>query len=111
MLIKTILKKNNEIISNIYETINNDLIYYEDDIKVTIKVDTNVEIIRENKDYILNMLFINNKETNATFTLKENNMVLNLKIFTNILEKEKNKIRINYTLNDEVIDFTLKEDL
>lgn len=112
MLIKTILKKDNKIISNTYETIGNDLIYYEDNVKVTIKVTDNIEILRENEEYILKMLFINNRETNAIFTLKENNLNLNLKIFTNIIDKTNNKIRINYTLNDEIIDFTIyKEDL
>lgn len=112
MKIKTILEKNNHIISNTYNIIGNDINYLEDDTKVVIKITDKVYITRENKDYILNLIFIKNKKTNANLVLKENNYKLDLELFTNDLVITKEKIIINYILNDELIKFTLiKEDL
>ena len=108
MQIKTILEKNGQIISNTYNIVGNNITYLEDDTKVSIKITTQVEITRENKDYILNLLFINK---NANLVLKENNYKLNLELFTNDLLITEEKIIINYTLNDEVIKFTLIKEV
>ena len=45
------------------------------------------------------------------FVLKENNYKLNLELFTNDLLITEEKIIINYTLNDEVIKFTLIKEV
>lgn len=111
MQIKTILEKNGQIISNTYNIVGNNITYLEDDTKVSIKITTQVEITRENKDYIFNLLFINKKHTNANLVLKENNYKLNLELFTNDLLITEEKIITNYTLNDEVIKFTLIKEV
>ena len=111
MQIKTILEKNGQIISNTHNIVGNNITYLEDDTKVSIKITTQVEITRENKDYILNLLFINKKHTNANLVLKENNYKLNLELFTNDLLITEEKIIINYTLNDEIIKFTLIKEV
>ena len=66
-----------------------------------------------NKIYLDNIKGENSlyyEEFLSTF-LKENNYKLNLELFTNDLLITEEKIIINYTLNDEVIKFTLIKEV
>lgn len=109
MFLKTILQKEEEIIKNTYEAKyeNNTITYLEEDILVKIEIKDNIKIIRENDEYILEMVFKDSQTTNNKFILKENNYALDLPITTKKLQINKDKIEIEYEVNDEKNKFTV----
>ena len=109
MKLKTILKENENIIEGIYDykINNNTIIYFEDNLKVTIVITDDIKIIRENDEYILEMLFKDSQTTNNKFILKENNYALDLPITTKKLQINKDKIEIEYEVNDLKNKFTV----
>ncbi|NLL44689.1 MAG: DUF1934 domain-containing protein [Mollicutes bacterium] len=77
---------------------NDIIIYKEDSVDVTIQIlDNKIKLNRKSKEYDINMNFIKNDETIGNYIIDEN-MVLDLKIKTNILEIKENKIIIEYEL-------------
>ena len=109
MKLKTILKENENIIEGIYDykINNNTIIYFENNLKVTIVITDDIKIIRENDEYILEMLFKVSQTTNNKFILKENNYALDLPITTKKLQINKDKIEIEYEVNDLKNKFTV----
>ena len=74
---------------------------------VKIEIKDNIKITRENDEYILEMVFKDNQTTNNKFILKENNYALDLPITTKKLQINKDKIEIEYEVNDEKNKFTV----
>lgn len=91
---------------------NNRIIYKDNDIDVTILINTNkIGIVRENDIYKLNLNFeLNNSY--STYELKENNLKFDLDIVLKELNIENNKIEIKYNLDCEYLyrlEYNIKE--
>lgn len=109
MLIKTILKKGQETFENIADARfeNDTYIYKENDLDVSIKIDNNVIMTRENKDYKMRFVFIDGNKTHNELLLKEDNISLDIEINTKEILIKENYLEIRYKMNDEVCIFTL----
>lgn len=86
----------------------NSIIYKDNDTNVKIIIDNNINLIRENKDFKIELLFQKNKKTNCKCFLKNYNKYLNLLIETKILEYDEKSLHILYKINDDNINFKLE---
>lgn len=110
MKIKTVLKKENEIFENVVEASfeNNTYFYKENDLNVSIKIDNNIEMIRENNDYKLKLFFINGAKTYNKLVLKEDNINLDIEVNTKEIIVKEHYLEIKYQMNEENCIFTLE---
>lgn len=93
---------NNEYISNIIGEKNDNIITYKDDnVLVSLVIDKQVKLIRENDDYKAELVFDNNKSTVGTYLLKDTNTVLPIKIDTKKMIINDNYMEIIYKLNTQ----------
>lgn len=108
MVIKTILTKTDEVIENVFEaSLENQILkYQEENTLVSFNLETN-KMVRENEEYILKLHFKNKQKTVSILKLKENNAEFQFDTKTNYLEKNTDEIVIEYTLNDELMNFTI----
>lgn len=88
----------------------NKIIYYENDVKVTIILSENViTLLRETNEYQLMLLFEEGKTLMGYNQMKEFPMRLSAKVKTNLLKQTDTSIEIKYHLTlgtEEVGDFT-----
>ncbi len=106
-----IILKNNEktTVTNCIGIIADNKIKYNDN-GILVVVDINndkVCMTRENDEYQLKLEFIEKKESIGSYLLKQNNIMLDLKLNTNKIKITNNYINITYTFNDEKIDYTV----
>lgn len=106
--IKVILKNNDLESVEKYQAIiqSNKIIYNEKNSKVIIDYNNNFKMKRENSDYLIELEFINNKETKGYCIMKKENLKLELDISTDYIIIENNLIIIKYnviTTNQNVI--------
>ena len=111
--IKVIIKNNESNYE--YETdaiINdNELKYLEENkTKVTYNYDKN-HLTRINEDLRLDYIFDNNKETKGLIKVHELNKELPLTIKTEKIEKNKNNIRIDYSIENDKFLYQIEEIL
>lgn len=86
--------------NNIEATYKDDEISYKDDkdsIKLIIKKD-NIIMIKDNFSSETTLNFIENKKTESQYLIKSLNMFITLKVLTNKLNIEKDKINIEYEI-------------
>lgn len=74
----------------------NEIIFYENGVKTKIKLNVNNIIIERVKDYKLIMKFIKGKNTKATYTIYDHNLLLD--IYTEELKINENNFKIEYIL-------------
>ena len=67
--------------------------------KLTIK-DNQIELIRDNPEFTHEMLFINQKETESVYYIKEYHTTININIKTIHLDIDDKHIRISYNIVD-----------
>ena len=80
----------------------NKIIYVENDITVTLLIfDNKIQMKRETVDYVIDIPFEVGIETEGTYLLKEYEKSLRLKIITEKMNYQNNKIEINYSLSIE----------
>ena len=101
------IKNKNDVSVEKYIAIkdNNKIAYQEKDCKTKIILN-GFKIIRENKEYLIEMNFIPNKKTKGKYMLKENHYGIDLDILTDYLIIEDNLIILKYnviTTEQEVI--------
>lgn len=106
--IKVTLKSHLEESIQNYSAIKTDnkIIYQEKEYKVTLTTSSNLKLKRENNEYLFEMEFIPNKQTNGICYLKEQNSQIDLDILTDYVIIEENIIIVKYkvlTTNQEVI--------
>ena len=107
--IETILenKNNNELIKNNVKGIinNNKINYLEDNIKVSIILDNNVVIKRIDDEKEIILEFVLNKNTKCLYNIYGKQLKLN--IYTNNVIIEDNYIEIDYTIEENNMNFKL----
>ena len=64
-------------------------------------IDKSIQMNKENNESKIEMLFINDKESNGIYTIKELNTIFNLNIETNNLEITDKSVIIDYELSIE----------
>lgn len=110
--IQVYIKSNDNISEAFYSAINynNKIIYNEKNCKTTILFKENCKIIRENEEYIMNLLFIPNKITECEYLLKKTNNIIELKILTDYLIIDNNIIKLRYKVltTDQEVVFQIK---
>lgn len=88
----------------------NKIIYYENDVKVTIILEENmVTLLRETNEYRLTLLFEKEKETMGKYQMKNFPMELDTQVKTLLLEQTEHSLRLKYHLTlgtEEIGDFT-----
>ena len=94
-----------------YKKHNNKLTFTIENDKYILEKGKDIKIKKENNESILDFIYINNKETEGTYLIKELNMYIDAKIKTNMIDIKDNLIHIKYELylQDNFIDnFELK---
>lgn len=89
----------------------NSIVYKDNDVLVSIKLDDILKITRENNEFKLELNFINNKQTKVSYILKDYKQNLEFLLETKKLNIEKNYIEILYHIvdsNDGDISFMLE---
>ena len=78
------------------------LLYEENNSKIAITIgDDSVTMVARSEEHILNLTFKEETETHGIYTLLSTDSVLNINIFTKLLQIENNYIKIIYNFNDE----------
>ena len=84
---------------------------YKSNICILIK-NNKIEITRVSPDYEVDLVFEKDKETESMYKFVGGDKVFHLKTQTKVLEITKNKIIIEYVLEDNEFSYTLEmEDL
>ena len=89
----------------------NKIVYYENDICVTLMKQENiVKLVRKHKDYELEMTFQKGYKTEVIYNSLKESLKTYLQVETNVLEWENDRVRIDYRLypNDELFSYQLK---
>lgn len=80
---------------------NNKIIYWDNDISVTISIfDNKIEMTRKNNNYTLFLTFMNNIKTNGYYYLSSMQSNLPLTVMTTKFVVKPGNIEINYQLSD-----------
>ncbi len=93
--------ENEKTVSNVDGIIINNTIKYQelDKTKITLTFkDNSVELIRENEEVKIDILFMENKETSSEYYVKELDFKIPVKIITKKLKIDDNNIKIKYDL-------------
>lgn len=111
--IKVIIKNNDEVSEEKYIALktNSKIEYFEKEFKTSLIFKDIFKIVRENEDYLLEMEFIPNKETNGICKLKKQNVIIDLKILTDYVIFEENIIIIKYKVLTTEQDVILKLEM
>lgn len=91
--------------------IKNKIVYYENDICVTLTKQENiVRLVRKQKDYELEMTFQKGYKTEVIYNSLKESLKTYLQLETNVLEWENDRVRIDYRLypSDELFSYQLK---
>lgn len=104
-----LITSDNTIKSNINGIVLDNTIKYNDDgVMVVLEIlENNIKMTRTTDEYQLILNFNKNKHELGTYILKENNMKLDINIYTKELIIENNKINVVYILNDEERNYSL----
>ena len=89
----------------------NKIVYYENDICVTLTKQENiVKLVRKHKDYELEMTFQKGYKTEVIYNSLKESLKTYLQVETNVLEWENDRVRIDYRLypSDELFSYQLK---
>lgn len=89
----------------------NKIVYYENDICVTLTKQENiVKLVRKQKDYELEMTFQKGYKTEVIYNSLKESLKTYLQVETNVLEWENDRVRIDYRLypSDELFSYQLK---
>lgn len=89
----------------------NKIVYYENDICVTLTKQENiVRLVRKQKDYELEMTFQKGYKTEVIYNSLKESLKTYLQVETNVLEWENDRVRIDYRLypSDELFSYQLK---
>ena len=89
----------------------NKIVYYENDICVTLTKQENiVRLVRKRKDYELEMTFQKGYKTEVIYNSLKESLKTYLQLETNVLEWENDRVRIDYRLypSDELFSYQLK---
>ncbi len=89
----------------------NKIVYYENDICVTLtKQDNIVRLVRKQKDYELEMTFQKGYKTEVIYNSLKESLKTYLQVETNVLEWENDRVKIDYRLypSDELFSYQLK---
>ena len=89
----------------------NKIVYYENDICVTLTKQENiVRLVRRQKDYELEMTFQKGYKTEVIYNSLKESLKTYLQVETNVLEWENDRVRIDYRLypSDELFSYQLK---
>lgn len=82
--------------------IGNTIIFDKDNNNFKIKFKNDrIIFIKTDENSILEHEFIENKKTSSKYHLKQENININIPIFTNSIKREKNKLKIEYYLDEE----------
>ena len=88
--------------------IDNTIKYNEDGVMVVLEIlDNSIKMTRSTDEYQLILKFNKNEHELGTYLLKENNMKLDISVFTKELIIDNNKINIVYIINDEERNYSL----
>ena len=92
---------------------NNKIIYKEGNVQVTLLIfDNKIEMKRETKEYIIELLFDKSKNTESTYMFIGGNKKFYLNTKTNKIVINENKIEIDYELEDNKFSYVVEmEDL
>jgi len=94
-----------------YKNINNKLTFNINNDKYILEKGKDIRLKKENDESILDFIYINNKDTEGTYYIKELNLYIDAKIKNNMIKIIDNLIHIKYELyiQDNFIDnFELK---
>lgn len=89
----------------------NKIVYYENDICVTLTKQENiVRLVRKQEDYELEMTFQKGYKTEVIYNSLKESLKTYLQVETNVLEWENDRVRIDYRLypSDELFSYQLK---
>ena len=89
----------------------NKIVYYENDICVTLTKQENiVRLVRKQKDYELEMTFQKGYKTEVIYNSLKESLKTYLQVETNVLELENDRVKIDYRLypSDELFSYQLK---
>ena len=89
----------------------NKIVYYENDICVTLMKQENiVKLVRKQKDYELEMTFQKGYKTEVIYNSLKESLKTYLQVETNVLEWENDRVRIDYRLypTNELFSYQLK---
>ncbi len=89
----------------------NKIVYYENDICVTLTKQENiVRLVRKQKDYELEMTFQKGYKTEVIYNSLKESLKTYLQVETNVLEWENDRVKIDYRLypSDELFSYQLK---
>ena len=89
----------------------NKIVYYENDICVTLTKQENiVRLVRKQKDYELEMTFQKGYKTEVIYNSLKESLKTYLHVETNVLEGEHDRVKIDYRLypSDELFSYQLK---
>jgi len=82
--------------------IGNSIIFDKDNTNIKIKFKNDrIIFIKTDENTILEHEFIQNKQTFSKYHLKQENININIPIFTTRIKKEENKLKIEYYLNED----------
>ena len=99
---------------NIYSSnaiiLDNIIKYKENDNTTVIYNYSKNELIRDNKDLKMNYIFDKDKKTIGKIEIKELNKIINLKIQTKELNKNKNDIKVNFQVEGNDFIYQLEEE-
>lgn len=89
----------------------NKIVYYENDICVTLMKQENiVKLVRKHKEYELEMTFRKGYQTEVVHNSLKESLKTYLQVETNVLEWENDRVRIDYRLypTNELFSYQLK---
>lgn len=111
--IKVAITINNNETSKKYETTaildGNILKYKEEDTTTVIYNYKNNELLRENNDLRLNIIFQKNKETKGNMYIKDIDKELNISVNTKKIIKRNNNIEIEYYIDNNHFLYRIEE--
>ena len=109
--INVIIKNNNDNINfNTTAILRENKIEYIEDNNTITKFDFEKnQLIRNNNNIKMVYYFDNNNETEGLITLKDSNKTVTINITTNKIERKDHDIKIEYSIEDEVFLYQIKE--
>ena len=87
----------------------NKIEYIEDNNTITIYDIEKKQLIRNNNNIKMVYNFDKNKKTEGLITLKDSNIIVTVNITTNKIEIKDHDIKIEYSIEDEVFLYQIKE--
>ena len=82
--------------------------YREDNDTIVVFDKNNNKLIRENKEYSMNLLFDINNNTTGIIKIHEFNKEVIININTNKIEKEKDRLLLEYKIDDEIFEYIVE---